>query len=357
MKASLSLALFLPLIACNGAVTEPAGAPLEAAAPPASRSSCTALGEAPKVLLEEQPGSTLASDGEHLFFLRRDREGRYEALVRLPIGGAPTAVVSTVEAGQGFGGELVGGPARMAFTRGVEIPDAYLGKRVEPREVLVLEAGASTPFVAHAVGAGERIEGLSMSPAGDLSFQVQSETKRTLHRWRAGSTETICVVPAGAAALADGSGAFVALPVEPAGSVSGAPAIARIEGPGGTLETLVSFDRSRKLSGLSLMGSDSASLYFIPYPSTHGVELRRVARAGGTDEPVLEGAWSFASVIVDDQPSLVVVTPDVIFGQPKDGTQRTTLVVDTGHIGTVTADACNVYWSTVDPPRISARAR
>lgn len=351
------LALFFLVLACNGAVSDPAaGGP--AAPAPTTRAACTALGETPTVLLDEQPGSPLASDGDHLFFLRRDREGHHEALVRLPIGGGPAETVSVLEPGRGFGGELVGGPGRVAFTRGGELPDAYFGQRIEPREVLVLEAGASAPFVAYAVGGGERVEGLSMSTAGDISFRVQSETTSTLRRWRAGTTETIGVIPAGAAALADGSGAFVALPVDPRDSMPGTPSIARIEGPGGTLETLVSFDRSRKLAGLFLMGSDAASLYFILYPSADGIELRHVARSGGADEPVLQGAWPLSSsVIVDEQPSLLVVVPDVIFRQPKDGTQRTALVVDTGHIGVVTADACNVYWSTIDPPRISGRAR
>lgn len=52
-----------------------------------------------------------------------------------------------------------------------------------------------------------------------------------------------------------------------------------------------------------------------------------------------------------------MVTKDVVFRQPKDGSQRSALVVDEGRIGNVTADACNVYWSTYDPPRIAGRSR
>jgi hypothetical protein len=102
---------------------------------------------------------------------------------------------------------------------------------------------------------------------------------------------------------------------------------------------------------------DSPQKHFLPSPVLGALELRRVARTGGDDELVVPGTWSFSSVIADEQPSLLVVTPDVIFRQPKDGSQRTALVVDTGHIGQVTADACNVYWSSSDPPRVRGRSR
>lgn len=71
-------------------------------------------------------------------------------------------------------------------------------------------------------------------------------------------------------------------------------------------------------------------MYFLAYPS-EGVELHRVARAGGEDEKVISSEWSLARVIVDDDASLIPATARTILRQPKDGSQRTVLATAGEH--------------------------
>lgn len=345
--------------------------------PESTPRGCGGLGEAMTTLLAtDEVASGLASTGTNLYFTTRANgdEPFANRVTRVSTGGGAASIVATALPGEALGGGLAAGGGRIAFGVG-PIEDLVAVQHVHPSKVVTFaDTAPGTPSVL-ALGGTTVIRSVRVSNDGDVVFEVAPKPRtdpgepwlRVLYAWHQ-TTGSNC--EADTTTMAGGCLRRLADLAETSEWTvgRGAAHVVTLDKDAHRIDVVAHRLRENLATPAGsapvpattlytpyLFGVDDGGVYYND-PSVVN-QILRLPHGGTAGQTFIPASDSFAAPLVDDAPTVVVQGVTTLWRQTKADGTRSVIVSGVGTIGSATVDACNVYVSVSDPPRILARSR